>query len=343
MRTVLVTGGTGFLATRCIAQALAAGHRVRTTVRTADGPERVRAALAAAGVSDDAVASVTYAGANLLADEGWERAVADCDAVLHTASPFPTEVPRDPADVIGPAREGTLRVLRAARDAGVRRAVLTSSFAAVGYGHPPTERPFTEDDWTDTEGPGVHPYIASKTLAERAAWDFVEKEGGGLELAVVNPVGIFGPVLGPDFSASIGMVRRLLDGSTRAVPNLSFAVVDVRDAADLHLRAMTDDGAAGRRFIAAAGDAIAYRDIAATLRARLDGPAAAKVPTRQLSDRAVRFGARFSPALRAIEANVGVVRHVSAERARTVLGWEPRPVADTLADTGRSLAELGLV
>ncbi|MBM9503245.1 aldehyde reductase [Streptomyces sp. KK5PA1] len=340
--TVLVTGGTGFLATRCMAQALEAGFRVRTTVRAPGREERVRAELRAAGAPAEAVASIGFTLADLTADEGWAQAVAGCDYVLHTASPFPPAAPRSEDELIVPAREGTLRVLRAARDAGVQRIVVTSSFAAIGYGHPPTPRPFTEDDWTDVRGPGVNPYIKSKALAELAAWDFAGSEPGAPELAVVNPVGIFGPVLGPDHSSSIAMVGRLLDGSIRAVPNLWFAVVDVRDAADLHLRAMTRPEAAGRRFIAAAGDAVSYHRIAMILRERL-GDAAAKAPTRTMPDWAVRIGARFVPDLRAVTRNVGVVRHLTAERARTELAWTPRSTEDTVAATGRSLVDLDLL
>jgi len=340
--TVLVTGGTGFLAGRCLAHALDAGFRVRTTVRSPGKADQVRAALRVAGVAAEAVEDVAFVPADLTADEGWAEAVAGCDFVLHTASPLPPAVPRSADELIVPARDGTLRVLRAARDAGVRRGVVTSSFAAIGYGHPATERAFTEEDWTEVGTPGVAPYVRSKTLAERAAWDFAAGEGRDMELAVVNPVAILGPVLGPDYAASIGVVERLLNGSMRAVPNLAFGLVDVRDAADLHLLAMTRPEAAGLRFIAAAGDALPFRDIALILRERL-GPEARKVPSRALPDWAVRFGARFTPTLAAMTANLGVVRHVTADRARTVLGWTPRSPQDAITATARSLIDQGLL
>ena len=187
--------------------------------------------------------SLSFVAADLTADAGWAEAVAGCDYVLHVASPFPPALPKDEDELIVPAREGTLRVLRAARDAGVRRVVAHLVVrGAIGYGHPPREEPFDETDWTDLDGADVQPYIKSKTLAERAAWDFIAREGGGLELSVVNPGGIFGPVLGPDFSGSIQLVKSLLDGAMPAVPRLYFGVVDVRDVADLHLRAMTASG-----------------------------------------------------------------------------------------------------
>ncbi|MEV1007810.1 aldehyde reductase [Streptomyces sp. NPDC049881] len=337
--TVLVTGGTGFLATRCVAQALQAGYRVRTTVRDPEKERRVRAAVAAAGVPDDA--PLTVAVADLTRDDGWAAATAGCAYVLHVASPLPAGRPDHEDDVIVPAREGTLRVLRAARDAGVERTVVTSSFAAVGYGHPPTGRRFTEEDWTDTSAP-VGAYIKSKTLAERAAWDFVDREGGGMTLSAVNPVGIFGPVLGPGLSASVGLVKSLLDGALPGTPRIAFAVVDSRDAADLHLRAMTRPEAAGERFLAASGDAQSLHGIALVLRERL-GPAADRVPTRVLPDWLVRALALVRPELRETTANLGKVRRLDAGKARRVLGWEPRPSGDTLADTATSLADHGLL
>ena len=165
--------------------------------------------------------------------------------MLHIASPFPSTVPKDENELIVPAREGALRVLRAARDAGVKRVVQTSSFAAVGYGHPQQERAFTEKDWTNPDGADVMPYTKSKTLAERAAWDFIDREGAGLELAVVNPVGVFGPVLGPDYATSVLFVQRMMDGAVPGLPRMCFGVVDVRDVADLHLRAMTESRGEG--------------------------------------------------------------------------------------------------
>src|SRR5262245_44822718 len=197
MSKVLVTGGSGFVGSHCIAQLLAAGHEVRTTVRDLAREGVVRGMLKEGGA--DAGDRLTFAAADLTRDAGWAEAVAGCDFVLHVASPFPARAPRHEDELITPAREGTLRVLRAARDAGVKRVVLTSSFAAIGYGHPPRETAFDETSWTDPSA-GVSAYVKSKTLAERAAWDFIAAEGRSLELSVVNPVAVFGPVLGPDFA-----------------------------------------------------------------------------------------------------------------------------------------------
>src|SRR6202012_4526478 len=214
-------------------------------------------------------------------DAGWSGAVGGCDYVLHVALPFPSTVPKDENDLIAPARGRALRVLRAARDAGVKRVVLTSSFAAIGYGIKGRTTPFTEEDWTNLNDPTVQPYQKSKTIAERAAWDFITREGGKLELAVVNPVGVFGPVLGPDYSTSILLISRLLDGSLPGCPDLSFGAVDVRDVADLHLKCMTDPAARGQRFLAIGGDFVSMRQIAQMLKEGLGG-LASKVPTRSL-------------------------------------------------------------
>ena len=214
---------------------------------------------------------------DLTQDAGWRDAVDGCDYVLHVASPLVTYVPDDENELIIPAREGTLRVLRAARDAAVKRVVITSSMGAIAYGHPPQSAPFDETNWTNLDGLDVQPYVKSKTLAERAAWDFVASEGGGLELSVINPAGVFGPVLGPDFSGSIDIIKALLDGRMPAVPRIYFGLVDVRDVADLHLRAMTSPAAKGERFIAVAGETMSILEIAKVLRREL-GSTAGRVP-----------------------------------------------------------------
>jgi nucleoside-diphosphate-sugar epimerase len=342
MNTVLVTGGSGFIAGHTILQLLAAGHRVRTTVRSTQREGPLRATLKSAGagaVSDDAL---TASVANLLEDAGWPQAIGGCDYVLHMASPFPLGIPAHENDLIVPAREGTLRVLRLARDAGVRRVVLTSSFAAIGYGHRPRTVPFSEADWTDPAAPGLTAYVKSKTLAERAAWDFIAQQGGALELSVVNPVAVVGPVLGPDFAASIQLVKRMLDGGMPGCPRLSFGVVDVRDVADLHLRAMSDPAARGERFLAVAGDFISLIQIANLLRDRL-GEVARKVPRREFPDWIVRLGALFNPAARQILPELGKFKNATNEKARRVLHWAPKSNAESLIATADSLVRLNLI
>ena len=338
--TVLVTGGSGYIATHCLLQLLAAGYRVRTTVRSLAREPEVRATLASAGqVPGDRLA---FVAADLQQDAGWAEAVAGCARVLHVASPFPTAAPRHEDELVVPAREGALRVLRAARAAGVRRVVLTSSFAAVGYGHPPRSQPFTEADWTVTEGTRLAAYVKSKTLAERAAWDFLKASGAPMELAVVNPVGVVGPVFGADYSTSILLVQKLLAGEVPGCPRITFGLVDVRDVADLHLRAMTDPAAAGRRFLAVGGPFVSMLAIARVLKANL-GAAARRVPSRELPDFVVRLVARFDPAVAQIVPELGRPKEASSEAARTVLGWRPRPNEEAIVDCGRSLVRLGLV
>lgn len=326
---ILVTGGSGFLAGHTIAALLDRGHRVRTTARSARGEQQIRQS-----VSSDRL-EVTRA--DLTKDDGWDAAVTGCSRVLHVASPFPPAQPRNENDVITPAVEGTLRVLTAAHRAGVQRVVLTSSFAAIGYSPKPDGEPFDERDWTDPTG--QPPYVKSKTLAERAAWDFAAAHPDAPELAVINPVGIFGPVLGTDYASSIAIVANLLQGRPPYLPRASFSVVDVRDVADLHLTAMTHPDAAGHRFLAAAGRPVTLPEIAAILRQRL-GKAAADVPTRELPDWLARLLAIRTPALRELTGLLGTPKSISTAKAAKVLGWQGRNPADTIADTGRSLLDL---
>jgi nucleoside-diphosphate-sugar epimerase len=340
MSSVLVTGGSGFVGSHTILQLLAAGHRVRTTVRNSNREADVRAMLEVGGAEPgDRLSFVT---ADLESDASWPQAVAGCDYVLHVASPFPLENPQHEDELIVPAREGTLRVLRASRDAGVKRVVVTSSFAAVGYGHANNTVPFNEADWTNVNGEDVQPYIKSKALAERAAWDFITREGGALELSVVNPVGIFGPVLGADFSSSIGIVKRMMDGGMPGAPKIHFGVVDVRDVADLHLRTMTSPAAKGERFLAVAGDSMSLHDVAKVLRARM-GAAARRVPRFQLPNWLVRLAARLDPSLRPAVPQLGTVRNASNEKARRLLGWAPRQNQEAILATAESLVRLGLL
>ena len=337
---VLVTGGSGFIGAHCILQLLQAGYQVRTTVRSLAREADVRAMLRTGGV--DAGDRLSFVAADLTADAGWPEAVAGCAYVLHVASPFPQSLPKHEDDLIVPAREGALRVLRAARDAGVKRVVLTSSFAAIGYGQKPQNAPFTEENWTDPNGPDVRPYTKSKTLAERAAWDFIAREGGGLELSVVNPVGVLGPVLGPDYSTSILLVQRLMDGAMPGCPRLIFGIVDVRDVADLHIRAMTDPAAKGERFLALTGDFMSMQEIAKILKARM-GPAARRVPTNQLPDFLVRLAAMRDPAVQQILPELGKYKNGSNEKARRLLGWAPRSREDAIVATAESMIALGLL
>jgi len=340
MSTILVTGGSGFVGIHAVLQLLAAGHEVRTTVRRPDRQADVLSMLREGGV--EPAGRLSFFTADLTGDDGWREAVEGCDYVLQVASPLSTSVPKDENEMIIPARDGTLRVLRAAREAGVRRVVITSSLGAIGYGHAPRATPFDETDWTNLDGDDVQPYVKSKTLAERAAWDFVAREGGRLELAVINPVGIFGPVLGPDFSGSIEIVKSLLDGAMPAVPRIHFGLVDVRDVVDLHLRAMTAPEARGERFIAVAGETVSILDIANILRREL-GPAARRVPRFQAPDWLVRVAATGVPLLRAAVPMLGKVRRSTSAKAKRLLGWQARTNEEAILSSAESLIRLGLV
>lgn len=338
MAQVLVTGGSGFIGGHIILRLLAEGHAVRATLRDLSRTAELRALLAANGAD---VAGVEMVRADLMQDEGWAEAARGCEYVLHVASPLPVGQPDHPDDLIRPAREGTLRALRAARDAGVRRVVVTSSFAAIGYGQEPRTAPFDETCWTNPDAPEVQPYLRSKTLAERAAWDFLAREGGGLELATVNPVVVFGPALGPDLSASLVLLKVLLDGRLPAVPRIAFGIVDVRDVADLHVRAMTAPEAAGQRFLATAGQ-MSLRKIAALLRARM-GRAGRRVPRFELPDLAVRFAALFSREARASVPMLGESRAGTSAQAQQRLGWVARPADAAVLAAAESLVRQGLL
>jgi dihydroflavonol-4-reductase len=349
MSKVLVTGGSGFIGAHTILQLLASGHEVRTTVRNLNRENEVRAMLKQAGAGSETLegSQLTFFAADLLNDAGWPEAVSGCEFVHHIASPFPSTVPSDENELIRPAREGTVRVLRAARGAGVRRVVLTSSFAAIGYGHIDHPATFTEEDWSDPNGPGIQPYPKSKTLAERAAWAFIKTEGDGpggykLELAVVNPVGVFGPVLGPDFSTSILIVKMLLERALPGLPRISFGAVDVRDVADMHLRAMIHPNASGERFLAVSGNFLSMQDVALILKRNL-GEKAAKVPTLQLPDWLLRLASLSDRRVKGILPELGKTKNATSAKAQRVLGWQPRSREESIVDTAESLIQLGLV
>jgi dihydroflavonol-4-reductase len=335
LSTVLVTGGSGFLGSHCILQLLARGHEVCTTVRNPGRRAEVRDMLAAGGATS--TGALSFFRADLTADAGWRAAVAGCEYVLHVASPFPSYVPKDENELIVPARDGALRVLRAARDAGVKRVVLTSSFAAIGYGRQRRDTPFTEEDWTEPDAPNPA-YIKSKTIAERAAWDFMDREGASLELSVINPVGIFGPILGNRYTSSVAIIKRMLDGEMPGLPEIYFGVIEVRDVADLHIRAMTHREATGQRFLAVSGNALSMTDVADILRRRL-GESASRVPRKLLRNWQVRLAALFNPAARQIVPSLGKRRNSSSAKSQRVLDWSPRPAEDAIVASAESLSE----
>jgi dihydroflavonol-4-reductase len=315
---VLVTGGSGFVGSHCVVALLNAGYRVRTSLRSRAREADVRDMVARGGAEPGDKLTVTVADLN--SDDGWPEAVDGCDYVLHVASPFPPDEPREANKVIVPAGLGTLRVLRAARHAGVKRVVLTSSFAAIARGHGKVDREFTEDDWTNLDGEGVTAYVKSKVLAERAAWDFIKNEGGHTELSVINPTATFGPTLSDDISASLAVIVTLLIDPQALMPNISFPVADVRDVADIHVRAMTHHAAAGERFIACCdGGPITMLQAAYILRDWNGAKSVIAAPVR---------GDALRPCNR---------------KAKTVLGFTPGPIDEALLATAGSLVRLGLV
>lgn len=338
---VLVTGGSGFIAGHCILLLLEQGYQVRTTVRSLDRKPQVRAVLKGAGmVRDDAL---TFAAADLNQDTGWPEAVAGMDYVLHVASPIHTGKVKDENEVIAPARDGALRVLRAARDAGVKRVVLTSAFHAVGFGHGKIDHVFTEDDWSPLNGPGVDPYGRSKILSERAAWDFVGTEGRGLELVTILPVAVMGPVLGNDVSGANHIVQRSLNGQMPGYPNMYVPIVDVRDVAAAEVAAMTAPGAAGQRFLITSGQpAVAMKQIGAVLREHF-GEDAKRVPARSIPNVVVRLASLFNDEFKSVAADLGYAKKVSGQRAADVLDVHPRPPEEAILASGESMIAKSLI
>ena len=334
---VLVTGGTGYVAGWCIAELLKRGYDVRTTVRN---PSREKAVTDAVSTVADPAGRLSFAVADLTSDDGWADAVKGVDYVLHVASPLGDAGSKDPDALIIPARDGAVRVLRAATDAGVKRVVMTSAANAASPSSYATEGVTDETLWTDPDDPTLIPYRRSKTLAERAAWDFIEESP--TELTTVLPGAVFGPILTTATTGSVDIIARMISGKLRGVPRIGFEVVDVRDLADVHIRAMTSPDAAGQRFLAT-GEFIWMQEMAQTLRDGL-GSRGAKVSTRQLPDFVVRFAARFlDPSLREITPALGRRNRHSIEKAGRVLGWQPRPAREAVTECARSLIEHGAV
>ncbi len=338
LKTVLVTGGTGYIGGEVIGLLLARGHSVHTTVRA-----RARSEARLHGRWPAAAERLKLFEAELMSDAGWAEAMAGCDAVAHVASPLPVAVPRDENELVVPAREGTLRALRFAHAAGIAHFVQTSSNAAISYGHPRSKTEFDESDWTNVDAPGVQPYVKSKAIAERAARDWVAANASDMAFCSVNPVLVLGPVASEDFTASIEVVRRLLTGEIPLIPDIGFPIVDVRDVAMLHVLALEADPATirGERF-AATAEFYRFADIAAVLRAHL-GRDARKVPTRRMPDWLLRALGLVSRDLRQLAGEIGTTKRISNRHAREVLGWTTLPPEQTILDTARSLIAQGIV
>lgn len=333
--TVLVTGASGYIAGFAIQQLLREGWQVRGTIRNLARADEVRGWL---GVTPN---ELPLFAADLTSDAGWAEAAAGCSHMLHIASPIPASAPKSDDELVVPARDGALRALRAAKAAGVKRVVLTSSTAAVTYGKGQIDRPFTEADWTDETHPDTYAYVRSKTIAERAARAWMASDGGPMEFVTINPGLILGPVLGRDFSTSLEALKKLLEGALPGLPRLGFPVTDVRDVADAHVRALTHPGIDGERFLVA-GEFLWLEDIAHVLKANL-GPKARKVPTRKLPNLLVRLSAMFDPTVRMVLPELGRARAVDSRHVQEVLGLRLRPAQDTILDTANSLLATGIV
>jgi len=336
--TVLVTGGSGFIASYCIIELLKKGYQVKASLRSLNRVADVKQMLAAGGIR--AFENLSFVQADLSQESGWIEAARGCTYIIHPASPTPNVNAKHEDEFIIPAVNGVLFVLHAAKAAGVKRVVLTSAFGAVGMGtHKKT--PYTEEDWTDLTQ-DIPAYQKSKTLSEKAAWDYIAGEGRGLELAVVNPVGVLGPVLGPDYSHSIHSIQQMLTGALKGFPKMRFAYVDVRDVASLHLKAMELPAANGQRFLASSGRSLSMLEIADMLRSGL-GTKAAKAPKKELPNWLIRTIALFNPKLKLLVPLLGMVKEVSHEKATRLLGWQPRSTTESVLATGQSLIDHGLV
>jgi dihydroflavonol-4-reductase len=306
--TVLVTGGTGFVGSHTILQLLQQGFTVKTTVRSLSKKDTVINALKESGISD--FNKLSFYEAELVSDHGWDKALQNTDYVLHIASPFPAENPKDENELIIPARDGALRVLKAAKSEGVKRVVLTSSFAAVGYSIPPNGHIYTEADWTDENVP-LKPYIKSKTIAEKAAWKYIATEATNLELTVINPVGIFGPVIGGISSASLDtIITGIISGTIKESAPFTFNIVDVRDVAAIHIKAMLQPEANGQRFLATSGKAMSFYDVAEFIKKERPNLSANIV---QMQPTEPEF-----------------YTHISNNKAVKTLGWQPRTKEEAL-------------
>ncbi|MDP3736644.1 MAG: aldehyde reductase [Hyphomonadaceae bacterium] len=339
MARVLVTGASGFVAQHVILQLLARGYQVRGTLRSLKRADEVRGVLSK---HDARAKDIELVEADLGSDAGWAEAAKGCEFVQHVASPFPAIHPKDEMELIRPARDGALRVLKAAKAAGVKRVVMTSSMAAIAYGHGDKRAEISDETmWSNPDGPDNTPYTKSKTIAERAAWDYVNGEGKGLELAVINPTGILGPALSADVSTSLEIPIRLLNGKTPGLPRLGFSFVDVRDVAECQVKAMEIPAAAGERFLATEGF-MWFSEAADVLRKKF--PAYdAKIPKRNVPDWLLKVMAVFQPIYKQTVPELGRTRKASNAKATRVLGIKFRTAQESLIASAQSLIDLKVV
>ncbi|OOQ60464.1 SDR family oxidoreductase [Mucilaginibacter pedocola] len=339
--TVLVTGGTGFVGMHIILQLLQQGYPVRTTVRSLNSKTKLIDTLKAQGITN--INALAFAEAELTNDAGWAEAMKGCKYVLSVASPVFFHQPKNEEEAIRPALEGTRRVLKFAKQASVKRVVMTSNFGAVGFSQTDKNRLTTEEDWTDTNLRGLSVYEKSKTLAERAAWEFIKREGAGLEFATINPVAILGPSLNGHVSGSFHIISNMFDGSMKAIPDIPLNIVDVRDVAELHIRAMITPAANGQRFIATADGQISMPEIATFTKA--NRPAiAGKIPNKVIPAWVIKLASLFNARASEGAVFIRMNRNVSNAKAKNILGWQPRAtLEEAILAAVDSMAQYGII
>lgn len=334
---VLVTGGSGFIAVHIILKLLKQGYRVRATLRTISRQDEVKSMLKQGGVTD--FSNLEFTQTDLTSDRNWIEAASGSTYVIHVASPTPATRPEDGNEMVKMAVDGTLRVMKAAKEAGVKRVVLTSASGAVISGHKSHPEIFTEEDWTNLSA-NIDAYQRSKTMAERTAWEFAQKEH--MELSAINPVAVMGPILGQDYSHSNQIIKAMLTGKMPFLLKIRFDCVDVRDVADLHLLAMTHSEAVGERFLATTGENLTYKEETQIVQRWL-GKSGIHVSTKEIPDFLVKFMALFNKDLRMPATFLGQNTACSNAKAKKLLGWQPRSAAEAIVATAKSMVELGLI
>ena len=335
METVLVTGGTGFIGLHCLQQLLDKGYKVRTTIRSESRKQEVMEAMKKHSSNCE---NLEFFIADLLNDDGWKEAVEGSKYVLHVASPFFLGEPENEDVFIKPAVEGTLRVLKACADSEVQKVVLTSSFAAVGYGHPREKEVYTEEDWSSVDGE-ISPYAKSKTLAEKAAWDFVEnlEESKKFELTVINPVAVTGPMLTSDIGSSNDFLLKLISGSMPACPKIHMGYIDVRDVAKAHIFSMTEEKTNGERIIVSENEMF-FAEVGKTL----NEAGFKKSPTKEMPNFLVKIMSLFVGELKTLLSALNRKGDIDKTKAKSFFNWDYISTEQSVTETAQQLQDMGL-
>ena len=335
METVLVTGGTGFIGLHCLQQLLDKGYKVRTTIRSESRKQEVMDAMKKHSSNSE---NLEFFIADLLNDDGWKEAVEGSKYVLHVASPFFLGEPENEDVFIKPAVEGTLRVLNACADADVQKVVLTSSFAAVGYGHPREKEVYSEEDWSSEDGE-ISPYAKSKTLAERAAWEFVEnlEESKKFELTVINPVAVTGPMLTSDIGSSNDFLLKLISGSMPACPKIHMGYIDVRDVAKAHIFSMTEEKTNGERIIVSENEMF-FAEVGKTL----NEAGFKKSPTKEMPNFLVKIMSLFVGELKTLLSALNRKGDIDKTKAKSFFNWDFISTEKSVTETAQQLQDMGL-